>query len=127
MKTKIIFIVLIVLALFAFGCTQVDTEQDNSPEDAEQGENWLVNVCHHFSPATACTKEPMHCTFNYPIADNCGRFVSCSETGELIKQDNYERCVECFGVCSFVDEECPAEPACLEEFPEIRDGNSIFS
>ncbi|MCA9374405.1 hypothetical protein KC725_04565 [Candidatus Peregrinibacteria bacterium] len=98
------------------GCTQ----WFQSNNDTAQKNTYVVNSCNFATKDLTCTTEPGNCTLNIEPSDFCGQFVSCSDTGEIIKHSLYDKCVDCTTGFSYLENGTMSEE-CTKTFPEFSD------
>lgn len=113
---KYFFILCTLIMTFLAGCTPPAAAPEASQTAQENA--YFPQTCHYAEKDLKCvtvdTSDPIACTLNIEPSDFCARFVSCSNEGDLIKETDYDACVDCFST-----RETPSD-SCLEQFPEFK-------
>lgn len=80
----------------------------------------FVQDCHSSALNPTCAPDsPGPCTLDIQATDICGKYVSCDNSCNLVKQNKHDQCVNCFKDCAYrANGECRPTQECLNQFPE---------
>ncbi len=93
-KTFLLLLALIVLP----GCSFAYQPQTSEP--LPTSDTWMVKSCFFDTKELTCTQEDFVCAEVVRPSQLCKKFVSCTDTGNIVKDKKYDLCVDCFAMDS---------------------------
>lgn len=94
-------------------------QKEDEHEDADTEPKKYHLGCHIGSKNISCTTEYGLCTLELRPSDFCERFASCTDTGAVIKEPEFNACMDCF--LDFQPGKMHVSQECKNMFPEFAE------
>lgn len=115
MKKPYIALIIIILIIILFVIILIrGSLADNKARNninIQRSNTCFIQDCHPTSNTPTCNTEPLICDLTGSKTDVCAGYITCNNNCKIIKEELYDKCVDCFSSRKY-------SLKCLIKFPQ---------